>query len=426
MSVEITRLPSGLRVVTDRMAQLETASLGVWVGAGSRHETAHEHGLSHLLEHMAFKGTRRRSAKAIAEEIEAAGGDLNAATSVEQTAYYAHVLASDAPLALDILADILTDSTFDKTELEREKSVILQEIGAVEDTPDDLVFDLFNATAFPDQPIGRAILGTPAGVSRFDRDAIGQYLAHHYRPSAMVVGGAGAVEHAMLVAEAEARFSTLAPRAAAPAPESARYMGGETRLKRRLEQAHLVVGWEGRSYVDPDHYALQVFANAVGGGMSSRLFQEVREKRGLAYSIYTFHWAYADSGLCGFYAATSKRDVPELMPVALDALAAATEDLTEDEVRRAKAQMKVSMLAALESPTARSEQIARQLLAFDRVLTRDEMIQRIEELDLARVRAAGRRALATAPTLSAIGPIGKAMAPDRITERLGLANAGAH
>jgi predicted Zn-dependent peptidase len=418
MSVEITTLPSGLRIVTDRMPHLETASLGVWVGAGSRHEASHEQGLSHLLEHMAFKGTRRRSARAIAEEIEAAGGDLNAATGVEQTAYYAHVLAADTGLALDILADILTDSTFDRDELEREKGVILQEIGAVEDTPDDLVFDLFNATAFPHQPIGRPILGTPEGVAAFDRDSIGHYLASHYRGNGMVVGAAGAVDHKEIVAETKGRFAGLCAGEAAPAAVSARYVGGDRRLKRRLEQAHIVVGWEGVPYTDPHHHALQVFANAVGGGMSSRLFQEVRERRGLAYSIYTFHWAYLDTGLFGFYAATGSRDIPDLMPVAIDALAAATEDLSEAEVRRAKAQMKVSLLAALESPTARSEQIARQLLAFDKVLTRDEMIARVESLDLQDIKSAGRRALQSAPTVSAIGPVAKVLTPDKVAARI--------
>lgn len=418
MSLQITTLPSGLRVVTDRMPHLETASIGVWVGAGSRHEAVDEQGLSHLLEHMAFKGTRRRSARAIAEEIEAAGGDLNAATGVEQTAYYAHVLAADTGLALDILADILTESTFDREELEREKGVILQEIGAVEDTPDDLVFDFFNAAAFPDQAIGRPILGTPEGVAAFDRDRIGSYLAHHYQGGGMVVGAAGAVDHARIVDEAGTLFASLGPRAKAPVAASARYVGGERRLKRRLEQAHIVVGWEGLPFEHPDHYAMQIFANAVGGGMSSRLFQEVREKRGLAYAIYTFHWAYADTGLFGFYAATSASDIADLMPVAIDALAEATEDLTEAEIRRAKAQMKVSLLAALESPSSRSEQVARHLLAIDRVLSREEMIEKVEHLGLDAIRSAGRRAMRSAPTVASIGPISKVLAPDRIAARI--------
>ncbi|VTZ22618.1 Peptidase M16 domain protein [Methylocella tundrae] len=419
MSAKVTTLPSGLRVVTDAMPHLETASLGVWVGAGSRHERKSEHGLSHLLEHMAFKGTRRRSARAIAEEIEAAGGDLNAATSTEHTAYYAHVLAEDAPLALDILADILTDSIFDAEELEREKGVILQEIGAVEDTPDDFVFDLFNASAFPDQPIGRPILGTPEQIAGFSRDAIGAYLDSHYCSRATVIGAAGAIDHDRICADVEKRFSGLAAggdsRAAAPA---ALYRGGEILMKRRLEQAHIVIGFEGLSYADEDFYALQVFANAVGGGMSSRLFQEVRETRGLAYSIHAFHWGYSDTGLFGFYAATGAKDVAELMPVALDCLGEAAQRLSEAEARRAKAQMKVSLLAALESPSARCEQIARQVMAFDRVLSREEIIGKIDQLDIAAIRQAGARALSSKPTVAAIGPVNKVFAPDRVAQRL--------
>jgi len=418
MSVEITTLPSGLRVVTDRMDQLETASLGVWVGAGSRHEHAHEQGLSHLLEHMAFKGTRRRSARDIAEEIETAGGDLNAATSVEQTAYYAHVLAEDSGLALDILSDILTNSIFDAKELEREKGVILQEISAAEDTPDDLIFDLFNATAFPDQPIGRAILGTPEGVSSFKRETIGAYLDTHYRSATTIVGAAGAVEHARIVEETEKRFGSLAADSAA-APLPAKYRGGDKRVKRRLEQAHIVVGFEGVGYEHPDHYAINVFANVAGGGMSSRLFQEVREKRGLAYSIYAFHWGFSDSGLFGFYAGTSGKDVANLMPVALDCIAEATQNITDIELHRAKAQMKVSLLAALESPGARAEQMARQLLIFNRVLSRQEIIEKIDSITIDDVRRAGALALKTPPTVAAIGPISKVPGPERIAERLG-------
>ncbi len=418
MSVEITTLPSGLRIVTDRMDHLETVSLGVWVAAGSRHERPRERGLSHLLEHMAFKGTRRRSARDIAEEIETAGGDLNAATSVEQTAYYAHVLAGDTRLALDILADILTDSTFDTQELEREKGVILQEISAVEDTPDDLVFDLFNAAAFPEQPIGSPILGTPEHVRAFDRSMISAYLENHYRSGATTIGAAGAVDHAEIVDAAAASFANL-PGHAAGSVAPARYVGGEKRAKRKLEQAHVVIGFKGLAYTDPTYYALHVFANAVGGGMSSRLFQEVREKRGLAYAINAFHWSYSDTGLFGFYAATGQQQVAELMPVALDCVAAAAHDLSDAELQRAKAQMKVSILTALELPTARAEQIARQMLAFGRVLSREEIVEKIDLLSVAAVRDAGTAALRSSPTVAAIGPIAKVYAPDRVRERLG-------
>ena len=417
MSVAITTLPSGLRIVTDTMAHVETTSIGVFVGAGSRHETAPEHGLSHFLEHMAFKGTRRRSARDIAEEIETAGGDLNAATGVEQTAYYARVLAEDSGMALDILSDIITDSAFDPVELEREKGVILQEIGSVEDTPDDLVFDLFNAAAFPDQPIGRAILGTPDAVQSFDRAAIDGYLKNHYRTGATVIAAAGALEHEAIVEASARRFDAL-PTHDQPAATAATYKGGLSLLKRKLEQAHIVVGFEGVSFLDDASYAAHLYSHAAGGGMSSRLFQEVREKRGLAYSIYTFNWGYADTGLFGFYAACGASDIAQLMPLALDCLGQAAQDLTLAELARAKAQMKVSLLAALESSSARAEQIARQVLAWGRELNRHEIIGKIDALTLDDVRAAGVRLLRSAPTVSAIGPVGRVMTPDRVAAHL--------
>ena len=418
MSVEIARLPSGLHVVTDSMRELETASLGVFVGAGSRHEALHENGLSHLIEHMAFKGTRRRSARLIAEEIESVGGDLNAATSVDQTAYYLRLLAEDVDLGLDILSDILTDSVFDPVELERERNVIIQEIGALEDSPEELVFDLFNAAAYPDQAIGRSILGAAEGVARFDREAIHSYLLRHYGAPQTVIAGAGALEHAQIVDSSARRFERIG-KAVAPAPAPAVYRGGESRLKRKLEQTHVVVGFEGVSFHHPDSYAANVFASAVGGGMSSRLFQEIREKRGLVYSIYSFNWSFSDSGLFGFYAAASPRQIGEALAAALDCLAQAVEELDDAEVRRAKAQMKVSLLTALESSSARAEQIARQLLVFGRVLPKEEIIDRIDRLTMQSVRAAGARLLSSAPTLAAIGSIGHIMSAQQVAERLG-------
>ena len=418
MTVALTTLPNGLRIVTDDMPQLETTSLGIWIGAGSRNETPAEHGLSHFLEHMAFKGTRRRSAKRIAEEIETAGGDINAATSTEQTAYYARVLAADTGLALDVLADILTDSVFDPVEIEREKGVVLQEIGAVDDTPDDLVFEILTATAFPDQPIGRAILGTPDKVSGFDGPAIRRYLDTHYRPPAMIVAAAGALDHDRIVADADARFGRMRAEPG-PAAPSARYRGGDNRVSRRLEQAHVIVAFEGPSFHDPAQYAAHVFSHAAGGGMSSRLFQDVRETRGLAYSIYSFDWAYADTGLFGFYAATSAKQVGDLVPVALDTLASATETLTAEEVERAKAQLKVSVLVALESSGARAEQIARQHLAFGRAIPREEIIGRIDAIGVEDARQAGRRMLGSAPTVVSLGPVRGVPSPNRVRRHLG-------
>jgi predicted Zn-dependent peptidase len=418
VSVRFTTLPSGLRVVTDAASHLRTASLGVFVSAGSRHESEHEHGLSHLLEHMAFKGTRRRNAREIAEAIENAGGDLNAETSVEQTAYFARVLGEDVDLALDVLADILTESRFDPDELGREKNVIIQEIGAVEDTPDDLVFDFLTAAAWPGQPIGRPILGTREGVSAFNRDAIDAYLRRHYRSGAIVVAAAGAVEHERIVAHAERLLSRLAGDSAQP-PKPAAYRGGEILVKKKLEQTHLVVGFEGSAIRAPDHDAAHVFAAATGGGMSSRLFQEVREKRGLAYSIYAFHWAYSDSGLFGFYAGAAAKDVGDLVAASLDCLAEAAERLGEDDIRRAKAQLKVSTLTALESPNARAHQLARQTFVYGGPLSLEDMLARIDAIEVEDVRRVGAAKLRTPPTVAAIGGVGKAPDSAGVARRLG-------
>ncbi len=404
MSVEVTRLPAGLTVVTDAMPQLETASLGAWVGSGSRDERPDEHGISHLLEHMAFKGTSRRTARQIAEEIEAVGGDINAATSVESTAYYARMLKHDVPLALDVLSDILSDPSFEADELTREQNVIVQEIGACEDTPDDLVFDLLQSTAFPGQPVGRSILGTPESVRSFNAARLRAYLARNYRAPDMVIAAAGAIEHAAIVAEVQRRFAEFnGP--AAPAPEPARFGGGTHLQRRDLEQVHVALAMEGVPQRDPGLQSLQVFTSILGGGMSSRLFQEVREVRGLCYAIYTFHWPYADTGLFGLYAGTDAADTPELMRVVIGEIAAAAETINEVEVNRAKAQMKAGLLMALESSGARAEQLARQMLAYGRPLPTNEIIAKVEAVTVESARAAGRALIARSrPAIAALGP----------------------
>ena len=404
MSVEVARLPSGLVVVTDAMPHLESASLGVWVGAGSRDERSDEHGISHLLEHMAFKGTTRRTARQIAEEIEAVGGDLNAATSAETTAYYARVLRADVALALDVLSDILTDPAFDPDELRREQNVIVQEIGAAEDTPDDLVWDRLQEVAFAGQPMGRSILGTRATVRSFDRARLSAYLTRNYRGPDMVIVAAGAVEHAAVVSEVEHRFASFAG-PAAPLPEPARFIGGSRIERRELEQVHVALALQGLSQRDPDLYSLQVFTSILGGGMSSRLFQEVREQRGLCYAIYAFHSPYADSGMFGLYAGTDAEDVAELMRVVVGEIHAAAETISDAEVARAKAQMKAGLLMALESSSARTEQLARQIIAWGRPIPLDEIVAKVEAVTLESTRAAGRALLARGrPALAALGP----------------------
>jgi predicted Zn-dependent peptidase len=404
MSVDVTKLPSGLTVVTDTMPHLETAALGVWTGVGGRDEKTDEHGISHLLEHMAFKGTSTRSSQEIAEEIEAVGGDLNAATSVETTAYYARVLKADVPLALEVLSDILANPSFAADELEREKSVIEQEIGAAQDTPDDVVFEHLNELCYPDQPMGRSLLGTPKTLKGFDRDMLRGYLTTHYRGPDMVVAAAGAVDHKHVVAEAERRFASFEA-TPAPKPQPAKFgKGGSKVVHRDLEQAHLTLALEGLPQSDPSLFSLQVFTNILGGGMSSRLFQEVREKRGLCYSIYTFHAPYADTGFFGLYTGTDPNDAPEMMEVIVDVINEAVETLTEAEIARAKAQMKAGLLMALESCSARAEQLARHMLAYGRPLGVPELMARIEAVSIESTRDIARGLLTRSrPAVAALG-----------------------
>jgi len=404
MTVEVTRLPSGLSVVTDRMPHLESATLGVWIGAGGRNEAADEHGISHLLEHMAFKGTKRRNARQIAEEIEAVGGELNAATSSESTAYYARVLKPDVSLALDVLSDILTEPAFDAEELRREQNVIVQEIGANDDDPDGVVFDRLHEVAFPQQPVGRSILGTPETVRSFSPARIRAYLARNYRAPGMLVAAAGAIEHDRIVAEAEKRFASfIGP--AAPTAEKATFGGGTRVETRDLEQVHIALALQGLPVRDEQLYSLQVFTSVLGGGMSSRLFQEVREKRGLCYSISAFHMPYSDTGLFVLYAGTDEADAPELMRVAIDQVIVATAALSETEVARAKAQMKASLLMALESSEARLGQIARQMLAFGRPIPLEEIVAKVDAVTVASARAAGLALIGRGrPAIAALGP----------------------
>ena len=420
MSVECTRLESGLTVVTETMPHLESVALGVWIKSGSRDETTSEHGIAHLLEHMAFKGTARRSARQIAEEIENVGGEVNAATSVETTSYYARILKDHVPLAIDILADILTHSVLDETELLREKHVILQEIGAAIDTPDDVVFDKFSSTAFRDQTIGRSILGTPETVQSFTPDQIRSYLQRNYTAEKMTIVAAGAVDHDTLVRLVDDRFSDILHTPDGDGRErSAVYTGGEYRERRDLMDVQLLIGFEGRAYHARDFYASQILANVLGGGMSSRLFQEVREHRGLCYSVYALHWGFSDTGIFGIHAATGQDDVPELIPVILNELHQVAERIDESEIERARAQFRAGLLMAHESPAARASQIARQMLLYGRTIPNEELMERLAGITPERLTdLSGRLFFDTPVTLSAVGPVDTLMAVDDIASRL--------
>ncbi|MCS6758793.1 MAG: insulinase family protein [Candidatus Devosia euplotis] len=418
MSVESTTLENGMVILTDHMTHLESASLGVWVKAGARSERKAEHGISHLLEHMAFKGTSSRNALQIAEAIENVGGDLNAATSIEHTGYFARVLKEDVVLAADILSDILQNSLFDEDELTREKQVIVQEIGAARDNPDDQVFDLFQEAAFSSQPIGRPILGTVDSVREFNSDTIRKYMNRNYVGDHMVLAAAGNVSHEGLVDVARERFADLKPNCA-HAPQRAEYQGGQERLVSDHEQAHIVVGFEGRAYNADGFYAAQVLTSILGGGMSSRLFQEVREKRGLCYSVYSFHWAFADSGVLGVAAATGADEVADLVPVVLDELKRATENITEEEVIRVRNQIRAGLLMSLESPSARADQLARQQILRGHPIPMQETVDRINAITAKRVQGIAEQIFTQGtPSLAGIGPIGNLADVQAIGEHL--------
>jgi predicted Zn-dependent peptidase len=417
MSIRVTTLDNGLRVVTDAMATVETVSVGAWVAVGTRHEAPEQNGISHLLEHMAFKGTERRTAQAIVEEIEDVGGHLNAYTGRENTAYFAKVLADDLPLAVDIIADILQNSTFDEQELERERAVIIQEIHQAHDTPDDIIFDHFQEAAFPDQPMGRPVLGSVELVEGLGRQSIADYMHGEYSAQRIVFAAAGKLDHDDFVKAAEAAFTGLGG-GPGPEPEALDYQGGERRESRELEQVHLVIGFDGLSHHDPDHYALAVFSTLFGGGMSSRLFQEIRERRGLVYNIYSFSTSYDDGGLFGIYAGTGQGEAAELVPLICSELMRGCETVGEAEVARARAQLKANMLMGLESTSARCEQAARQLQVFGRIIPTEETIAKIEAVGSEDVLRAARRIAASKPTFATIGQGGDIESLDAIAARL--------
>ena len=417
MTARLSTLANGLRVATDRIDTVDTVSLGIWVDVGTRHEPAHINGVAHFLEHMAFKGTKRRSALAIAEEIEAVGGHLNAYTSRESTAYYAKVLKEDVPLALDILADILQHSTFDPEELERERTVILQEIGQANDTPDDIIFDHFQECAYPDQAMGRPVLGRPEIIRELDRAAVVSYLRDHYGAQRMVLAAAGNLEHERLVDLTEKLLSDI-PAERSAATEPARYSGGDRREGRDLEQLHLVLGFPGVALGDPDYYAASVLSTAFGGGMSSRLFQEIREKRGLVYAIHSFVHGYRDGGLFGIYAGTGEAEAAELVPALCEEAIRLESGLTASELNRSKAQMKAGLLMSLESTSARCEQLAQHLLIYGTPFDPPEIVRRIEAVDDAAIRRVVARWRSAPPTLAALGPLSRLEEFDRLRARL--------
>ncbi|MFK7763227.1 MAG: M16 family metallopeptidase [Roseobacter sp.] len=417
MTLKQHQLPNGFRIVTEHMPGLASASIGVWVTAGARHENPAQNGIAHFLEHMAFKGTKRRSALQIAEAIEDVGGYINAYTSREVTAYYARVLQNDVPLALDVIADILLNPTLDAAEIEVERGVILQEIGQALDTPDDVIFDWLQEEAYPDHPMGRTILGPSDMVSRFDRSDLEAFIAQHYGPEQMILSAAGAVDHDEIVRRAETLFGAMTPKPALDVHQ-AQFTGGERRQVKALEQAHFALAFESPGYRDDRIYTAQIYASALGGGMSSRLFQEVRENRGLCYSIFAQAGAYADTGMTTIYAGTSAEQLTELAEITIDEMKRAADDMSPAEVARARAQMKAGLLMGLESPSNRAERLARLIQIWNRIPSLEETVALIDAVTTGDVREFAEGMAAAAPAAMALyGPIDAAPSLKDLQER---------
>ena len=403
-SGKISKISNGITVVSHEIGSVESATIGFWVKAGGFSEEKEVHGISHFLEHMAFKGTERRSARDIAEEIESVGGYLNAYTSRDVTAYHAKVLKDDIPLALDIVSDILFYPTFLSEEMERERGVILQEIGQSIDTPDDIIFDHFQNIAFPDQPMGRPILGTADIVSRLSTDDLRAYRAQNYTTDSIILSAAGNISHDKLVELAEKYAGNVPNSAREKVDINPHYEGGyhfDERLK--LEQSHVILGFEGVKYTDPNYYTAALFSSILGEGMSSRLFQEVREKRGLVYSVYSFTSNYKDAGLFGMYAATSPSKVIELLDVAYEEVQKMRKGISTKEFNRTKAQFKSGLLMSLESTSSTCDQIASQTVLFDKPVAMQDVLKKIDAVTIDEIEAYTDQLLASRPTLISVG-----------------------
>ena len=417
MTVQQHQLANGFRVVSENMPGLKSAAIGIWINAGGRHERVEQNGIAHFLEHMAFKGTKTRSALQIAESIEDVGGFINAYTSREVTAYYARVLENDVPLAMDVISDIVLNPVFDPAEIEIGRGVILQEIGQAHDTPDDVIFDWLQEESYRGQPLGRTILGPTERVSAFSRADLSGFVDEHYGPGQMILSAAGAVDHDELVRTAETLFGHLKPKADRDILP-AQFIGGEMRQTKELEQVHFALAMESPGYRDDAIYTAQIYASVLGGGMSSRLFQEVRETRGLCYSIFAQTGAYADTGMTTIYAGTSAAQIGELANITIDEMKRATSDMSPQEVARARAQMKAGMLMGLESPSNRVERLARLVQIWDEVPPLEETVARIDAVTTGDVRDFAETIAARAPAALALyGPIDGAPSLADLQER---------
>ncbi len=417
MSIHYKILPSGLRVVTEEIREVDTVALGIWAAVGTRHEKIEHNGVAHMVEHMLFKGTATRSAQDIAEQVENVGGHMNAYTSREITSYHIHLLKEDFRLGMDILADMLQHSVMPEIEVERERQVILQEIGMTYDTPDDFVFDLYQQTAYPDQALGLPVLGNPEIISSMERQPIQDYISDNYSAENLVISVSGNVSHEEVEQMAEEYFRYL-PEGKKKNHHAASYQGGEIRVDRELEQAHIVLGFQGIPRTSPNYQSALILSTMLGGGMSSRLFQEVREKRGLVYSVFSLHSAYTDSGQMEIYAGTGPDSLPELIPVLCGEIARFAESITEDELARAKAQRKALLLMSRESTMNRADRHAKQVIHTGEPFDTERELKDLEEIDISCLNALAEKIFSSSPTIAALGPLSKLTLYDSICEKL--------
>ena len=418
MTIQSTTLNNGLRVITDHVPTVESVAVGIWCDVGTRHENMAHNGVAHMVEHMMFNGTPTRSSQDIVEQIESVGGQMNAYTSRENTAYYVHLLKEDLPLALGVLSDMIQRSTFPDQELEKERGVIIQEIGMTNDTPDDLVFDLYQETAYPNQSLGAPILGTADIVQNMSKETLFGYVKQSYNAKNLVISAAGNVTHDEVVRLAETFFTDL-PDTDQSQYKKADYKGGEHRAVKDLEQSHIVLGFQGLAKNNPDYYAATLLSTIMGGGMSSRLFQQVREKHGLVYSVYSSHAGYADEGQFEIYAGTGPDKLQKLIPVLCDEVQKITQDqVSEDELNRAKSQLRAGILMGRESMLSRANRQAKHMISFGKDFDLSQLLTKIDVVQVEDIQKMAQQIFATKPTLAALGPLEKLESYDKIQSRL--------
>jgi predicted Zn-dependent peptidase len=423
MSILSTTLPNGIRIVTDKLAGAESIALGIWVGVGTRHEDLAQNGIAHMLEHMLFKGTQKRTAKDISEVIEDAGGHMNAYTGRETTAYYIHILKDHTDLALDVLSDMLQNSIFPEDELERERAVILQEIHMYEDTPDDVVFERAQMAAYPHQALGASGLGTIDIVKNIKQADLKNYISSRYTADRIVISAAGAVDHEDFVKKVERAFANIPPANTTktiPGFVTANYNPTPSLVEKDTEQAHLVIGFSGISHHDPRYSAMRILSSVLGGGTSSRLWQEVREKRGLVYSVYSFRDSYEDAGHFGVYAGSSPDNLTELVPIMLDEIVKIQDGITEHELARAKMQIISGARMGREKVMTRVDQQGRHMLIYGSPFDIQELINSVSAVTTADVALLAKDVFKTPMLLSAVGQLKTLMSFDDMRKRLSL------